>query len=605
MLMLIPLVLLAAYYLGRSGSAGQWSRFIESQRLQLLSGSRVKLRRWPVTFALAAILAVLALAAPTWEKLPVPTRDDKAPLVVLFDLSPSMLAQDLAPDRLTRARLKVTDLLRQRSEGQTALIAYAGSPHRVSPLTDDTRTIENLLPALHPAVMPQGGSNVEGAVELALEMLASAGFESRGQLLLVTDGVSADAQKAIRDLLPVGVRLSILGVGTPPGAPVPTGSGGFLRDSRSEIIVARLNRNELQMLAGAAGGRYIELQADDADIHYLLEPLELQQVASEEVSETTYDDWHDAGYWLVILMLPLALLAARRGVLFALLPLALLSTLPAQRAEAGLWDDLWLTADQQGKQALADGDAARAAELFEDPEWRGYAAWQAGDYRAAADSFSEAEQASLYNQGTTLAGSGDLEGALAKLNSFIQANPDHENARFNRDLIEQLLQQQEQEQQSGESGDSDQDQSAGESQSEDGSSGDEGQSGQQQSAGGDSQENDGESSSQPDANTEGTEQSGENSADAGGAEENGEETSAEQQQEAMTAAANEGDEPSGEQTMGLADGDNLSAASEQWLRAIPDDPAGLLRRKFEYEQQLYRQQQRFLPPNRTSTEERY
>jgi Ca-activated chloride channel homolog len=589
-LLLIPLVLLMAILIAELRTSSNWSAHIAASKLKLLTrGEGSSHWRNPLFFALGGLVCCLALAGPSWEMRPVPTTENSSALVILLDLSPSMLAQDIQPDRLVRARLKITDLLRLREDGQTALVAYSGSAHRVSPLTDDASTIEALLPALHPAVMPQTGSNIEAALELGLELLASTGYQNQGHMLVVTDGIEPDAQKAINDMLPAGVKLSVLGVGSIEGAPIPLGGGNFYRDSRGDIVLARLNRNELQILAGRSGGRYIELQPDDSDLNYLLDHIESPSAESDtEIEiETTYDSWHDAGYWLIILLIPLALFAFRRDFLICL-PLLIIFALPSPKAEAGAWQDLWLTKDQQAQKALEQGDSASAAELFESSDWKAYAAYQAQEFEAAVDNLGLSENPSLYNLGTSLARSGQLQEALENLNSFVQQNPEHENARYNRDLVEQLLQQQEQQQEQQQNQQSSDQNQEGESEQGEEGDGQESSQQAQNSETGEEQESEqqNQESQQQSADTE-------------------EETEQEQAQ-----AEPESDQQEGEETEELAampelSPEDLSDASEQWLRAIPDDPSGLLRRKFEYESQLYQQQRRFLPPTSANEEQRY
>ncbi|MDH5298405.1 MAG: VWA domain-containing protein, partial [Desulfobulbaceae bacterium] len=158
----------------RHGQGGQWQKVIDAALLPFLMGRDLADNRShrPLTALLAAwLLASVSLAGPTWEKLPQPVHKKQDALVLIQDLSLSLYAQDLAPDRLTRARHKLMDILAARTEGTTALIVYAGDAHVVCPLTDDTRTIAAMLPALSPELMPRYGSNIEEAVELALQLL--------------------------------------------------------------------------------------------------------------------------------------------------------------------------------------------------------------------------------------------------------------------------------------------------------------------------------------------------------------------------------------------------------------------------------------------------
>lgn len=610
-LWLIPLVFVLALVVSQTGGSSNWSQYISADKLKLLTRGEAS-RQWknPLLLSLAGLICGLALAGPSWEQRPVPTTENASALIVLLDLSPSMLAQDVQPDRLVRARLKITDLLRLREDGQTGLVAYSGSAHRVSPLTDDSNTIEALLPALHPSVMPQTGSNIEAAIELGLELLASSGFQNQGHVLVVTDGIAPEAQKNINDTLPAGVQLSILGVGTVEGAPIPLGGGNFYRDSRGDIVLARLNRNELQILAGRSGGRYIELQPDDSDINYLLNYIDDPSADIDAEVETTYDSWHDAGYWLIFLLIPLALLAFRKDYLFAL-PVLLVVAMPSPEAEAGIWEDLWYSKDQQAQKALEQGDAASAVELFESSDWKGYAAYQAEEFDSAVDLLQQTENTSLYNLGTSQARAGQLEQALQNLNQFVEANPDHENARFNRDLVEQLLQQeqeQQQENQQQDQQDSDQDQSENGEQADSGESEQSDSEDRQQSGQDEGSESDQQSQQQASEANEGDQEQNQQSQQQAGAESE-EEAAEQEEQSAIAEAENQSEQQQNSEqeqaVMAEVSPEDLSDASEQWLRAIPDDPSGLLRRKFEYESQLYQQQRRFIPPNSRQEEPRY
>jgi Ca-activated chloride channel family protein len=592
-LLFIPLVILIAVFISQSTTSNSWAPHIAANKLKLLI-SRSSISHWKhsLIFALAGLIASLALAGPTWEQRAVPTTENAAALVVLLDLSPSMLAADIQPDRITRARLKITDLLRQREDGQTALIAYSGSAHRVSPLTDDSNTVEALIPALSPEVMPQTGSNIEAAIELALELLTSAGFQNNGHFLVVTDGITANAQKNISDMLPVGIHLSILGVGSVEGAPIPLNAGNFYRDSRGDIVLARLNRNELQILAGRNSGRYIELQADDSDISYLLDHIDNPQADPDALIETSYDSWHDAGYLLIILLIPLALMAFRRDLIFAL-PFLIIVSLPSNRAEAGIWQDLWQTSDQQALEALEQGDVETAAAQFESADWKAFSSYQAEDYEGSAELLAQIEDSSLYDLGTNLAKVGLLEESLAALTAFVEENPDHENGLFNRDIVAQLLQQQ-QEQQESQDG-------------EEGEEGQEGEQSQEQQAESDQEEIDAEPTDQQQSDSQESDQPSDEQEQQSAEETDSEESEESEQQSAEEESEEQSESEALAELAALEETpEELSPSSEQWLRAIPDDPSGLLRRKFEYESQLYQQQRRFLPPSPgQSEEERY
>ena len=192
---LVPALILIVMLWRQRGRTGSWDAVIAPELLRHLVGDSASSRGsnlLPLVL-LGWLIAAVAASGPSWQKIPQPVHQKQDALVVLLDLSDSMKSADLAPSRVDRARQKLLDLLQQRREGQTGLIAYAGDAHIVTPLTDDTLTIANLLPALQPDMMPLLGSDPVSALAQALELLRSAGIR-RGTILLLTDGVSEKGQ---------------------------------------------------------------------------------------------------------------------------------------------------------------------------------------------------------------------------------------------------------------------------------------------------------------------------------------------------------------------------------------------------------------------------
>jgi len=636
LLALIPVLLLAWLVRRSRQAAGDWGKVIDPVLLPFLldrpSLKQPALARWCLA---GWICACLGLAGPTWEQVPLPVHRQENALIILLDLSPSMMAQDLAPDRLIRTRLKLTDILNSRSEGVTALVAYGGDAHVVSPLTDDRATIISQLPALDPAIMPSQGSNPEAAVELGVELALNAGH-LQGDILLVTDGMTQGAQHGVELLLNNvgGFRLSILGVGTEEGAPIPLPRGGFAKDERGGMIIAKLQPKQLAGLARRQGGRYSSLTSDDRDLHYLLDPINIGFGDKTRELQRTFDSWKDQGFWLALLLLPLMVLGFRRNLL-ALLVLAPLALQP-QSARASLWDDLWRTPDQQGQAALAD-DPDRAAELFKDRQWQGTAAYRAGDYQRASEAFAEDNSArGQYNQGNALARAGKLGDALAAYDRALALQPDMEDADFNKKLVEQMLQQQQQQQQNQSDGqDNSQNQNPEGNQDSSPSQNAKGKDSQGQQDDFDSQGNESEgnnkSNSDSPQNGQGNNMADRDGQDSGGQdrESTGEDKPGEEQpgekqsgdkdstddESRQQQAPKGGEDPTGNDgepnpIAGSANPDDAldqeqQQAMEQWLRRVPDDPGGLLRRKFQYQAQrrAYEQQHRFRsPPDRTEEE---
>lgn len=630
-LWVLVILLLLWLLIGRLGRSTHWESFIAKDKLEALrvTGGRYS-QTWRWLLILGWVIGTFAAAGPAWKQVPVPTVRDESAMVIILDFSRSMLAQDMAPDRLTRTKYKLIDILRMRGDGQTALIAYAGDPHTVSPLTDDPRTIEALLPALHPNVMPVQGSNTEAAIDLSIQLLKDAGL-SHGEVLLLTDGVAPDAQKYIRDRFDGSFRLSILGIGSTDAVPIPRDNGGFFTDSRGEIILTKLNRDELQILAGLSGGRYVELQPDESDIKYLLKDnFEISDNSEDHENALLYDSWEDMGYWLVLLILPFVAYSFRKGAIYVLPLIFLLPNDSQALSTSEIWNDLWLTKDQQGAKLMQGENASEAADTFKRQDWAGVADFNAQNYQSAAERFAAAPSdiENVYNRGNALAFNGDLEGAIAAYDQVLEQQPNHEDAAHNKAVIEQLLQQQEQQQQqdspesderSDENSDESQDQEGEnqENQNDQGQQGENSEQDSQQSSEQQESENQDEQSSDSDQQAQQSEQENQDSEQTQNSEQQqvGEESVDEEETKSEQSSGQEERQESQEQseeqrqaamTPAEATPDALEDTSEQWLRAIPDDPSGLLRRKFDYQTRQNKLERRYqLQVPKNPDDERY
>jgi Ca-activated chloride channel family protein len=599
-----PALVLAWWSLRQSTGSAALARVIEPPLLAaLLLPQTIRGSALPLALLAAGwTLAVLGLAGPTWERLPEPVHRRGDALVIALDMSVSMQAADLAPSRLARARFKLVDLLVTRRDAYTALIAYAGDAHVVTPLSDDTGTVSAMLPALDPAIMPVPGSDPVAAVRLALELLEGAG-SSDGRVLIATDALTAAQGREIAALLRErSISLAVLAVGTREGAPVALPGGGFARDAAGGIVIPRLDVDGMREAALLAGANFHEISMDDSDLTALL-PAGIAANPDLRVgAERVYDQWKDRAPWLALALLPLAALGFRRGWLL-LLPLCL--SLPAPRAMALEWQDLWLRKDQQGAQALAAGDAARAAQLFRDPAWRGSAEFQAGNWQAAADSFAASEGTDAdYNRGNALARAGKLEDALAAYDAALAAQPDMEDAKANRQLVEDLLRQQQSsppqqqpsqdskagekgQQSAGQDGKSANDPSQKPQDQQSKSDSQDGQSGEQSGSGNPASEqaqNDAKPRQSEPANTS-KDDANSSRADGATQDEKGSPTDPTTGRAAPSdkTQAGKSDKADGKVAGESAGETEANQAVEQWLRQVPDDPGALLRRKFAYE----------------------
>ena len=565
----VPAVIACAILLARRQlGAGNWQNVIDAAlapHVLSRSASRRSDYRWWL-LGLAGVVAAVALAGPAWQRIEQPVfRSDQA-LVIALDLSRSMDAQDVAPSRLMRARLKILDLLAQRGSGQTALLVYSSNAFTVTPLTTDTDTIAALANSLSTDIMPSRGSYPIAAIQKGKQLLEQAGA-TVGEVLLITDGSSSPATERIaRDLKDSGYTLSVLAVGTAEGAPIPKLGGGFVTDQSGNIAVPRLEERSLRALAAAGGGRFSHLSTDDRDLKYLLSGEAGRQKASDEALAT--DRWREEGPWLVLLLLPLAAMAFRRGWVLVLL---LFILPPDKEAHAVTWADIWQTRDQQAQKKLIEGAAADAVELFDNPEWRAVAQYRAQDYAASASAFAErADTRSLYNLGNAMARQGEFDSAIDAYEQVLEIDPENEDAAYNRDLLKQMQEQQQSEQNQG-------DQQDPSEQQGDGEQSDEGSESQQESS---------DSSSQSDGESEEGDAAQRDDQEA--SQEDLEALQKELERAAQEAQQNQQmseQQMTAEELEALRHEQEQQQAMEQWLRRIPNDPGGLLRRKFRYQYQ--------------------
>ncbi|MCE7622699.1 VWA domain-containing protein [Vibrio fluvialis] len=394
---------------------------------------------------LSWLIAITALAGPSFEKQPRPSYSNSSARVVVMDMSLSLHAADIKPNRLAQARYKVLDLLKGWQEGSTALVAYAGDAYTVSPLTSDSATIANLVPNLSPEIMPFPGANAANGVKLAIEMLKNAGL-NRGDIILLADDLDSSESKAIRALLDgTNWTLMIVGIGTQAGAPIPLDDGSLLKTDAGQTVVAKTDFAAMQSLASAVNGVFTPYRADGSDVERILTETRSEKPITGSKNTQTISDQVNNGYWLVVLLLAPALLLFRRGFVFVAL-LGLTLGLHTPTAEASPW----LNRDQQAMQAFEQKDYQHAAEQFSDPQWQGIARYEAKDYQGAIDVLSQVakpDSRTQYNLANAYAQAGQLEKARDLYQQLLQTEPDNADAKHNLQVVEQALKQQQQQQQ--------------------------------------------------------------------------------------------------------------------------------------------------------------
>ena len=462
LLALVPVLIGLYFFIQRVRSAQQWNKHIAPELLSQLTDNDSSSSKpyWLSSIVfLVSLSAVIALSGPSFKSNQVQSLQTDDTLVVILDLSLSMLAEDVKPSRLQRVKFKLQDLLEKRKTGYTALIVYSGDAHVVVPLTEDTETIEHLAKSLNPWMIPSKGSRLYRAIEEANKLL-EAYPSSNSRILLFTDEIS-NAQ--LNKSLEISQHPTyVVGVGSASGAPIPLPDGKLLKDGQQNIVIAKLHKEQVNALASKTGGSYNPLSINDSDIEDALTFEPSDQNDRDEMNELAAVK--DFGYLLLIPLLFLMLLSFRKGWILVL-PLFLIQpdhsfsaeTDPATEnipADISVWDSLWKNQSQQAQQLFNQGNYSAAADLFEDPLRKGTAYAKAQDWQNAEEAFQQANTATgKYNLANVQAQQGKLDEALKSYDAAIEHATKEENqnvlerARKDKALLEQLKDQQQNQQQ--------------------------------------------------------------------------------------------------------------------------------------------------------------
>ncbi|MEC4728904.1 VWA domain-containing protein [Shewanella sp. D64] len=435
---LLPLLIILILIWKSERLNSNWSHYISPHLANFLVSKSQQVKRSNLGYlAVSWFIAVLALSGPAISKQSLPVYEAAQGRVIIMDMSLSMYATDLSPNRLTQAKFKATDLIEALTEGETGLIAYAGDAFTISPLTRDRATLLNLLPTLSPDIMPVRGSNLPAALAQGKSLLTQGGH-IRGDIILLTDGVSTNQINAAKKVLQgTQYRLSILALGSKQGSPIRLPGGQLLRDRSDQVVIAKTDYSQLNELTQSADGILVPFRSDGADLQQLTSWLDTS--GDTKATELNGEVWQDAGPYIALLLLLPVLLSFRHGLVASILVFAIYQPSPV---EASTWDDLWKTKDQQGMQAYKTQDYTNASTTFTSPQWQASAHYKAGEYDEALSLFEQDSSAfGLYNQGNALMQKGEFEEAAKRYSSALELDPNLEGAEDNHQLAEKLAQQ--------------------------------------------------------------------------------------------------------------------------------------------------------------------
>lgn len=597
---LIPLFLLVGFLWLKETNSSSWHKLISEKYHPYLLGKSTNKANLGVYFlSLAWLLAILALTGPSLYKQPLAAQKTQAGSVIVLDLSLSMLADDLKPNRLTRVHFLLKDLLKNHPELTVGMVGYSGTAHIISPLAEDNSTLSNLVSHLNPLIMPSYGADAVSAFELANQLLENSQI-TQGHLIWITDDLEEDEVNPIRNLIKKhDLSLSLVAVGTDSGSPIKLPEEGLLKDQDGKIINAKPPFELLKKLARSLNADYQQLTQAPPSYSKLLPKALAERVQDEDEKENFQAI--DNGLYLLIPLIFLAAFGLRRGwlgiVVLAVLPLGSFYTPESYAAEEkpqvkfnDRWRQIYLTGDQRGYQAWEKEDYIAAEIEFDNPQWQAAALYKQQKYAEALELFEQDSSAEgFYNQGNSLAHLGRLREAQEAYAEALKLNPNLSEAQKNKEIIDDLLDEPEEQQQPPETGDaSDLDTEPQQEPQE-----------EMENQPDDPAEQDPLEEDESDSNTD----AGEQGAGSDEGEELNEQTTKEEALENISQTESENPlaeedkdmEPSAivaeddateeEQETATINHNEADQALENWLNQVEDNPGIFLQRKFDYQYQ--------------------
>ncbi|WP_298650397.1 VWA domain-containing protein [uncultured Proteiniphilum sp.] len=270
-----------------------------------LSLKRSYLKFWLIFAALCA--GIFMIARPQFGTKVETVEKEGIELVIAIDVSNSMLAKDVSPDRLARAKQILSRLIDLRRNDKIALIVFAGEAYVQMPLTSDTQSAKIFLNTIDPSLVPIQGTAIGQAISLGVSSF-SGDQEMSKAMVIITDGedhggsavdIAAEAAKA-------GVMINVVGIGSPDGSPIPSTEYGsnFMTDSEGNVVVSRLNEQVAMEIAQSGGGLYVRADNSNSAIRALETQLdELETGKTTNLSYSEYDEKFSMLAWILLIIL--------------------------------------------------------------------------------------------------------------------------------------------------------------------------------------------------------------------------------------------------------------------------------------------------------------
>ena len=360
---------------------------------------------WPMLFFVTGIsCAIIGLAGPTWEMKKIPGEKINAVVLIALDVSRSMMATDIEPNRLERGKYKINDFLDANPGAAAGLIAFAGSAHPVLPFTSDYKIMKQQAVSLQTAVMPVQGTNIPALIQLMDTLIRPVTAPST--VLLLTDVLDNESATLLSNWINTTPHhLDILLLSGTGGAKVP----GFTN------VISKQDFAVVQNLQQDAKITITQLTLDHSDVTGIASRIR-SKLVFEKQDNRSDQEWNDMGWVLVIPALAITAFWFRRG--WAMQWCVIGCVLFGSCGSKSKHPDWWYSKDYQGQLLYNAASYSEAAERFDNDNHKAVAYYKAGDYDAAADLFAlDTTAAGQYNRGLALAQAGrfaDADDAFSK-----------------------------------------------------------------------------------------------------------------------------------------------------------------------------------------------
>lgn len=448
-LLLLPLLWWLLWWLAKNNlRQSMWNRLCDPHLLDRMQTDDVgsinsRWLIWPLAVVLT--LAALAAAGPSWRQQTHPVMESASARIIALDLSPAMRVEDVKPNRFTQAIAATREIVNADFDGETGLVVFSGAAFVLAPLSRDANTLSAFIDALEPNLLPVDGIRVDLAIDRAQDLLL-ASISGKGHIIVITSGSeqTADAVQAALSARARGHQVSIMAIGTAAGGPLIGKDGALVKDGQGKFVLAKTSFTELQSIADAGNGFMLSLTESTAYNELLGSRIQADNLV--EATQDTDDDDRQAandGVWLVLMILPFALLLFRKNLIWVVLIAVLLPVGDGlYAAEPG---SIWQHRERQAFEAYRQGDFERSAGLSLNPRLKGSAYYRSGDYQRALEHFSQDDSAqSHYNRGNSLTRLNLLllPEAIAAFARALALDPALAEARYNKRLLEIYLAEQ-------------------------------------------------------------------------------------------------------------------------------------------------------------------